>query len=236
MCNFFSLVSNGKGKVWYFDKDLRQQIIDGKLSYNSDSHASIAEYFKPESKLTEDQLNKYEFNPFTKRFFVDQINAKDENGFRLDDRERVETICKGLDFNAVVPNWSFVENILKRLGMYIPENPITAEEMPPKEKIVEIMDKVWSEVGSEVGSEVWSEVGSEVGSEVWSKVGSKVGSKVWSEVGRYADICGYYAIKEFMELDYEHPVFELIRLGVVVVDILGKLHVYGKNGKFLGKI
>ena len=45
MCKFFSLVSNGDSKPLYFDAKIRKQIKDGKLSYGTDSHTSIADYF-----------------------------------------------------------------------------------------------------------------------------------------------------------------------------------------------
>ena len=56
MCNFFSCISDGKGKIWYFDYEIRKKIIEGKLDYYTDSHASIASFFN----LNEDKLNKYE--------------------------------------------------------------------------------------------------------------------------------------------------------------------------------
>jgi hypothetical protein len=34
---------------------------------------------------------------------------------------------------------------------------------------------------------------------------------------------------------YEHPVFDLIRLGVLVVNVFGKFKVFGKGTKFLGE-
>ena len=45
----------------------------------------------------------------------------------------------------------------------------------------------------------------------------------------------YYAVKLFMGLSYEHPAFDLIRLGIIVVSVLGKIKVFGKGGKFLGE-
>ena len=60
MCNFFSLVSDGKGKIMYFDYKIRKQIIAGKSNYeNTDSHTSIADYYGYKGS-GEDTLNKYE--------------------------------------------------------------------------------------------------------------------------------------------------------------------------------
>lgn len=182
---------------------MRQKIKDENLSHEEDSHASIAAYFLPESKLPEDRVNKYEFNPFTRKFKVDQLNAKDEEGFVLDDSARIQALCRKLDFTTVVPNWPYVEEIYKKLAAYVPIQPITAEEMPPLEQIKPILAQVWAQVGDQVGDQVW--------------------------------ICAHYAIKTFMGLDYDHPAFDLIRLGIMAINVLGKFKVFGKAGKFLGE-
>lgn len=60
---------------------------------------------------------------------------------------------------------------------------------------------------------------------------NQVGNKVWDQVR----ICSYMAIVDFLNLNYKHPTFDLIRLGIVVVNISGVFKVFGKNGKFLGE-
>ena len=84
MCQFFSLVSDGKGKIMYFDWELRKKCLDNVLDYLPDSHTSIADYFGYRGK-EEDILNKYEYNPLTKILTVDQLNTKN-------DKERIQ-IC-----------------------------------------------------------------------------------------------------------------------------------------------
>jgi hypothetical protein len=202
MCNFFSLISNGKGKAYYFNRDLRQQIIDGKLNYVVDSHASIAEFFKPETKLTEDMVNKYEYNPITTKFIIDGLYAKNN------DAERIEAFCRQLDFNDVVPNWAYLKDILERLQVYKPINPIIATTMPSKSRIKKIMAQVGDQVRAQVRDQVWAQVG----------------------------VIAYYAIKLFMNIPYEHPAFDLIRLGIMVIGVAGKYQVFGEKGKFLGEI
>ena len=73
MCRFFSMCSDGNGNPIYFDWKLRKQILDGtiKTVESPDSHTSIATYFGHKGEK-EDKLNKYEYNPFTKEFTVDQ--------------------------------------------------------------------------------------------------------------------------------------------------------------------
>jgi len=49
-------------------------------------------------------------------------------------------------------------------------------------------------------------------------------------------IISYFAVKEFLNLEYEHPVFDLIRMGVIVVEVNNKFMVFGKEGKYLGNV
>ena len=66
MCDFFSFVSKGDGKLIYFDWKIRKKIIGGLIKdYESDSHTSIADYFGYKG-AEEDKLNKFEYNPLTK--------------------------------------------------------------------------------------------------------------------------------------------------------------------------
>ena len=104
MCNFFSLVSNGKGKIMYFDWKLRKKCIDGELNYQPDSHTSIADYFGYKG-TQEDVLNKYEYNPITKVFKVDQLNTVDDTG-------DVEKFCKELNFKKVIPQLVIPDKII----------------------------------------------------------------------------------------------------------------------------
>ena len=96
MCKFFSLVSDGKGKPFYFDAKIRKLIIENKLDYKStDSHTSIADYYGYKGEA-EDTLNKYEYNVFTKKLTVDHMGT-------TDDSKLIKKFCKKLDFKTVVP-------------------------------------------------------------------------------------------------------------------------------------
>lgn len=101
MCNFLSLVSNGKvgtdaGKLMYFNWNMRKKCIDEKIDYDPDSHTSIADYFGYRG-VQEDILNKYEFNPLTRIFRRDQINT-------TNDSSAVHCKCLELDFKDIVPS------------------------------------------------------------------------------------------------------------------------------------
>ena len=95
MCKFFSLISDGQGKIYYFDWAVRKRIIKGELSYESDSHTSIADYYGFKG-AKEDKMNRYEYNPLTKVFTIDQINTDNDSAL-------VEKQCNELDFSKIVP-------------------------------------------------------------------------------------------------------------------------------------
>ena len=67
------------------------------------------------------------------------------------------------------------------------------------------------------------------------EIRAQVRAQVRDQVGAQVRVCGYFAIKEFFNLTYEHPAFELIRLGILVVKIKKICKVFGKNGIFLGE-
>jgi hypothetical protein len=115
----------------------------------------------------------------------------------------------------------------------------------------QIWDQVWAKIWDQVGSQVRDQIcdqfgnrveyqsGNQFGSQFGNQVeyqsgnqfGSQFGNQVWDQVG----ITAYFAVKEFLNLDYDHPAFDLIRLGVFVIKVLDRFKVFGKNGKFLGE-
>jgi hypothetical protein len=128
-----------------------------------------------------------------------------------------------------------LKDIRQRLYNYIPQNPITAETMPEQSKI----KKILAQVGAQVWAQVWDQVRDQVRDQGWAQVGAQVGDQVWDQVwAQVWDqvwVFAYYAIKLFLDLPYEHPAFDLVRLGIIVVTVDGKVKVFGKDGKFLGE-
>ena len=85
MCQFFGLISDGLGTVYYLNAEDRAKLRQHNPNrYGPDSHSSIADFH---GFPNDDKMNKYEYNPLTKEFTVDQINA------RKDDRRKVKKIC-----------------------------------------------------------------------------------------------------------------------------------------------
>ena len=141
-----------------------------------------------------------------------------------------------------------LKDIQERLNKYKPVNPIIAEKLPSELKIKKIMSavgdqvraQVWDQVGDQVRAQVRAQVWAQVWDQVWDQVRdqvrAQVGDQVWDQVWDQVRVCGYLALKEFMNLDYDHPAFDLVRLGIIVIYVDGKHKVFGKNGKYLGEI
>ncbi len=165
MCRFFSIDSDGKGKPYYFDGVVRKKILGRKLNYETDSHTSIADYFGFKGTL-EDSLNKYEYNPLTKEFVIDQLNAPD-------DSSQIKSFCEQLDFSTVVP-----ELIIKPILHPFRDrdaNGVTNEDI----LLLKEWDSIWDSVGASVGASVWASVGDSV----WASIGASIGDSVGDSVG-----------------------------------------------------
>ena len=91
MCEFFSLVSDGNGNPMYFNWEQRLGILNKEKEFknveSADSHTSIASFYGFTGEK-EDKLNKYEYNPITKKFInldvklpsdLDEFIKKQEN-------------------------------------------------------------------------------------------------------------------------------------------------------------
>jgi len=96
-------------------------------------------------------------------------------------------------------------------------------------------DQLWAQLGAQVGNQLGAQVRDQLGAQVGNQLGAQVRDQVWAQVRDQVMVCACYAVKEFFNLDYDHPAFDLIRLGIMVVSVMGKFKVFGKNGKFLGE-
>ena len=171
MCEFFSLISDGKGKIYYFDAKVRKEIIASKSEYsNTDSHTSIADYFGFKG-AKEDKMNKYEYNPLTKEFTIDQINT-------TDDSAKVEKKCRKLDFKLIVPELVTKPIIHPFVG--IPERKrVTKKEILLLKKWDSVRDSMWASVRASVRDSMWD----------------SVGASVWAYISSFFDIPKWKGIK-----------------------------------------
>jgi len=198
MCQFFSFVSDGNGKYFYSDWDARREYRSGKKTGLADSHTSIAHY-AGYSGAAEDKLNKYEYNPITKCFRVDQINAKNDQGAAKD-------FCEALDFSTIVPALRIkpITNPLK-----LNRKRVTKKDVALLKKWASVWASVWDSVWDSVGASVrdsvrasvwdsvrasvwasvwdsvWDSVGASVGASVWDSVRDSVRASVWDSVRAY---------------------------------------------------
>jgi hypothetical protein len=160
VCKFFSFVTepeNNGGKRFYFDWDYRKANLSAHPDDDgADSHSIICKHFK----LKEDVCNKYEFNPLTKEFVVDQINAP------VDDRIQVEEWVNNLDFKKVIEPL-IVKPIVNPLKLKMVKKPTKAQI-----KLLEEWDSVMDSVWDSVGASVWASVRDSVRDSVWAYVSS----------------------------------------------------------------
>jgi len=175
VCNFFSFVTepeNNGGKRFYFNWNYRKD----NLQAENDSHSTICKHFS----LKEDVCNKYEFNPLTKNFKVDQINSP------VDDRIQAEEWVNNLDF----------KNIVEPLIIKPIVNPF---ELPmvkkPTEEQIQLL-KDWDSVWASVWDSVWASVWDSVGASVWDSVRDSV----WAYISSFFDIKYKYDISPAVKL------------------------------------
>jgi len=155
MCKFFSFVTDGSTNRYYFNDELRNLLKDSDLNF--DSHSSICKHFL----LKEDNSNKYEFNPITGEFTVDQINNK------KDDSAISEKWVRGLDFKTVVK-----ELVVKPIVQPFKINPPEINDIH-----IELLRR-WASVWASVRASVWASVRASFG----DPVGDSVGDSVWASV------------------------------------------------------
>ena len=158
MCNFFSFVTdpvNHPAEYYYFDWEYRKANLNDE---GVDSHSHICAHFN----INEDRCNKYEFNPLTKAFRIDQINSE------RDDSEAAEKWVKRLDFKTVIEPL-IVKPIVNPLGLPKVEQ-VTDEQIG----WLKVWASVWASVRASVGASVLDSVWASVGDSVWASVGDSV--------------------------------------------------------------
>jgi len=173
MCNFFSFVTdpvNHPAEHYYFDWEYRKGNLDDD---GVDSHSHICSHFN----LNEDFCNKYEFNPLTKRFVVDQINAE------RDDSRAAEKWVNRIDFKTIVEPL-IIKPIVNPLKLPKVSEP-TEEQIGWLKEWTSVLDSVWTSVRYAVLDSVWTSVRYSVGNSVWDSVGNSVGDSVRTSV-RYS--------------------------------------------------
>ncbi len=201
MCNFFSFITEPEhypGKKFCFDWEYRKE----HLKDECDSHASLAEYFH----LHEDKCNKYEYNPLTGLFTIDQINSS------TDDSLQVEEWVKRLKFKRIVEPL-IVKPIVNPL--LLPKKELSPDDILLLKEWASVRASVGASVWTSVRAPVWASVGASVcdsvcdsvGASVWTSVRAPVWTSVWDSVGASvgASVCDSVRAytSSFFAIDYE---------------------------------
>ena len=171
MCNFFSFVTdpvNHPAEYYFLDWEYRKADLDDE---GVDSHSHICKEFN----LCEDVCNKYEFNPLTKAFTVDQINSN------RDDSEAAEKWANRQDFKKIVEPL-IIKPIDKPFELPKVEQ-VTDEQIGWLKSWASVRVSVWNSVRASVRASVGNSVWNSVGASVWASVGDLVGSSVRNLVG-----------------------------------------------------
>ena len=158
MCNFFSFVTdpiNHPSEYYHFDWEYRKAHLNDD---GVDSHSHICARFK----LDEDVCNKYEFNPLTKAFTIDQINSK------RDDSEAAEKWANRLDFKTIIEPL-IIKPIVNPFELQAVEK-VTDEHL----QWLKEWDSVWASVRDLVGASVRDLVLASVRDLVGASVGASV--------------------------------------------------------------
>ena len=209
MCKFFSFVGDGYGNYLYSDWNTRKE----NPEHYHDSHTAILTRNKVPPRL-QDRWSKYEYNPLTKEFTVDQ-------GVEGHDHEAAENWVKHLNFKTVVEPL-VIKKIRKPLTGKAKK--VTDKEIALLDEWIKVMDSVldsvrysvrdsvwcsvYDSVGNSVEASVWFSVYNSVRDSVWYlarvSVWYSVGSSVWDSVWAY--------LSSFFKIKYEHDFSSAIKL------------------------
>ena len=204
MCKFFSFVTDPVGhpaEYYCFDWEYRKANLDDD---GADSHSHICAHFA----LDEDRCNKYEFNPLTKAFTVDQINSE------KDDSEAAEKWANRLDFKTIVEPL-----IIKPIA-----NPL---ELPKVEQVTDeqigwlkdwasvrasVRNSVGNSVRNSVGNSVWDSGWNSVEDVVWAPVWEVVWASVWDVDWDAVRVSVWAYFSSFFAIEYKHDFSSAVKL------------------------
>ena len=146
MCQFFSFVGDGYGNYLYSDWNVRKNNLDE----NTDSHTWILTSNKvPADK--QDRWSKYEYNPLTKDFVIDQpVEGHEHND--------AESWVNRLDFKTIVPTL-IIKPIKKPLTKKVKFGDSDIENL-----------KNWASARASVVASVGDSVRDSVWESVWASV------------------------------------------------------------------
>lgn len=186
MCKFFSFVTDGNRKKYYFDWEARKELLtNNPFDLDPDSHTSICKKYG----LNDDKVNKYEYNPLIQEFTCDQTNIKDDSAL-------AKKWVHKLDLKTVVEPL-----IIKPII-----HPFSID--PPKitEKHIALLKK-WAplrvSVGTSVWTSVWASAGTSVCASIWDYVRDSVYGSVRDSVWGY--VSSFFILEKWEYIENEKP-------------------------------
>ena len=144
-------------------------------------------------------------------------------------------------------------NVVPKLGKKVnveKYNPYQTSELPTKEVLkpfikkmsfvrAQVGDQVWDQVRAQVRAQVWDQLWDQVGDQVRAQVGAQVraqvGDQVWDQVWDQVGATSYWAVNIHFDLGISHWFGDLLKLGVMIIFVQGKVKIFGKKGKYLGE-
>jgi len=216
MCNFFSFVTdpiNHPAEYYFFDWVYRKANLNDD---GVDSHSHICSHFR----LSEDMCNKYEYNPLTRKFVIDQVNSNRDDSEAAEkwaNRQDFKTVVEPLIIKPIVNPFELpaVEQVTdEQIGWLKEWASVGASAWAPVWNSVRtsVRDSVWNSVrdlvGASVRDSVWNSVEASVRDLVWASVRDLVGASVWASVG--ASVGAY--ISTFFDIDYKYDFSSAIKL------------------------
>lgn len=209
MCDFFSFVTqpheNGSRRFYYRNWEQRQEDIQS--ADDSDSHSTICRLYG----INEDEVNKYEYNPFTREFLVDQINSS------VDDRIQAEDWVSRLNWNRIIEPL-IVKDIVNPFAL--PEVvQVTREHIRWLEEwdslrrdSVRSLDSARGLVRGLVGDSIWDLVWEPLWDFVWDSVASSVGSWSWDSIWDSIWIFVKAHVLSYFDIEHKYDFSSAVKL------------------------
>jgi hypothetical protein len=262
MCQFFSCISDGKGRIYYFDAKQREQIranaledTRGHKNLEPDSHTSIAAFYG----LNEDKCNKYEYRPLDKQFQIDQLNT-------TDDSKKIRQACSKIDYSGLIPEliikpivhpwkikrrkrvapadmallkkwasvWASVRVCVRAsVRVCVRESVRASVRASVRESV---RDSVGDSVGASVRESVWDSVWESVGYSVWASARDSVGDSAWAYTSSFFNISKWKYIRHKKGENPFQPCIDLWHRGLVPSFDSKVWRLHGPKGKILKEI
>lgn len=215
MCSFLSLVETNRHAFYLFTPE--QRIAHSKKpmtdkrgnAYRMDSHACICAFYG----LDEDAVNKYEWNPYTRKLDIDrQVFDVDE--------ERVQAYLDGIDWHPICGDIEGLRAFCDRMK----EIPFFKRcgSLPDGVKLFKTRDAAWGAASSAA----------------WDSACGAASSAAWDSAWSAANASELYALITFvcagLEIDAKHVEYIKKRWAVweagygVLCDVDGVLYCYEK--------